>query len=158
MANGMKSQYDFIVVGAGSAGCALAERLSANEASTVLLLESGPVDKSPFIHMPRGLGLILNPGSRYIWEYQVHTGGVGPVERWCRGRTLGGSSSINGMVYMRGAPLDYDRWEAMGCAGWSWKDVAPSFVALEAHDLGRGTSRGADGAQRITTHGHCTGP
>jgi choline dehydrogenase len=148
----LKDEYDYIVVGAGSAGCALAERLSADAGNTVLLIESGPVDKSSFIHMPRGLGLILNPGSPYIWEYQVSTGGDGPVERWYRGRTLGGSSSVNGMIYMRGAPSDYDAWAAMGCEGWSWSDVAPSFVALEDHDLGEGIRRGAGGPQRITTH------
>jgi choline dehydrogenase len=148
----MKQIYDYIVVGAGSAGCALAERLSADPGLSVLLIESGPADKSQFIHMPRGLGLILNPGSPYIWEYQVRTGGEGPIERWYRGRTLGGSSSINGMIYMRGAPIDYDRWAQNGCEGWSWKDVAPSFVALEDHDLGPGASRGAGGPQRITTH------
>jgi choline dehydrogenase len=148
----LKDAYDYIVVGAGSAGCAVAEQLSAEAGYTVLLIESGPVDKSPFIHMPRGLGLLLNPGSPYIWEYQVRTGGAGPVERWYRGRTLGGSSSVNGMIYMRGAPIDYDSWAAKGCEGWSWRDVAPSFVALEDHDLGRGVSRGAGGPQRITTH------
>jgi choline dehydrogenase len=151
-ARGLKDAYDYIVVGAGSAGCALAERLSGEAGYTVLLIESGPVDKSPFIHMPRGLGLLLNPGSPYIWEYQVRTGGEGPVERWYRGRTLGGSSSVNGMIYMRGAPIDYDRWAAMGCEGWSWRDVVPSFLALEDHDLGKGVWRGAGGPQRITTH------
>jgi choline dehydrogenase len=144
--------YDYIVVGAGSAGCAVAERLSADAGLTVLLIECGPVDKSTFIHMPRGLGLIVNPGSRFIWEYQVNTGGDGPVERWFRGRTLGGSSSINGMIYMRGAPLDYDGWAALGCDGWGWHDVVPSFVALEDHDLGAATWRGAGGPQRISTH------
>lgn len=148
----MKDQYDYIVVGAGSAGCPLAERLSADPSRSVLLVESGPPDKSPFVHMPRGLGLILNPGSKYIWDYQVQTGGNQPAERWYRGRTLGGSSSVNGMVYMRGAPRDYDGWAAMGCDGWSWSDVAPTFIALEDHDLGPGPERGTGGPQRITTH------
>ncbi|MBV1686234.1 GMC family oxidoreductase N-terminal domain-containing protein [Novosphingobium sp. G106] len=148
----MRDQYDYIIVGAGSAGCPLAERLSADPARTVLLVESGPPDKSLFVHMPRGLGLLLNPGSKYIWDYQVETGDNRPTERWYRGRTLGGSSSVNGMIYMRGAPLDYDSWAAMGCHGWNWRDVAPVFVALEDHDLGPGPDRGAGGPQRITTH------
>lgn len=148
----MKDRYDFIVVGAGSAGCPLAERLSANPSLSVLLVESGPPDSSLFVHMPRGLGVILNPGSKYIWDYQVQTGGNQPAERWYRGRTLGGSSSVNGMIYMRGAPLDYDGWAANGCDGWAWEDVAPTFVALEDHDLGSGLERGAGGPQRITTH------
>lgn len=148
----MKQAYDYIVVGAGSAGCALANRLSADPNYSVLLIESGPVDKNPFIHMPRGIGVILNPGSKLIWDYQVHTGGNRPAERWFRGRTLGGSSSVNGMIYMRGAPLDYNGWAAMGCEGWGWEDVAPKFVEMEAHDLGEGPWRGAKGEQRITTH------
>jgi choline dehydrogenase len=148
----VRDSYDYIIVGAGSAGCPLAERLSADPSRTVLLVESGPPDKSPFVAMPRGLGLLLNPGSKYIWDYQVQTGGNQPEERWYRGRTLGGSSSVNGMIYMRGAALDYDGWAAMGCDGWGWNDVAPAFVALEDHDLGSGPERGAGGPQRITTH------
>lgn len=148
----MKDQYDFIVIGAGSAGCPLAERLSADPSRSVLLIESGPPDTSTFIRMPRGLGVLLNPGSKYIWDYQVHTGGNQPEERWYRGRTLGGSSSVNGMIYMRGAPLDYDGWAASGCEGWGWKDVLPAFVALEDHDLGPGQDRGAGGPQKIMTH------
>ncbi len=148
----MKDQYDYIVVGAGSAGCPLAEKLSADPKRSVLLVESGPVDNSTFIHMPRGLGVILNPGSKYIWDYQVQTGGNGPSERWFRGRTLGGSSSVNGMIYMRGAPLDYNGWAASGCEGWGWDEVLPAFMALEDHDLGPGPDRGAGGPQRISTH------
>lgn len=148
----MKDQYDYIIVGAGSAGCALANRLSADPSNIVLLVESGPVDKNMFIHMPRGLGVILNPGSKVIWDYQVRTGGNRPPERWYRGKTLGGSSSVNGMVYMRGAPLDYDNWEAMGCTGWGWKDIGAKFVELEDHDQGAGKWRGTGGPLHITTH------
>ena len=149
----MKDQYDYIVVGAGSAGCPLAERLSADPSRSVLLLESGPVDSSMFVHMPRGIGLILNAGSKYIWDYQVKTSADAPSsERWFRGRTLGGSSSTNGMVYMRGVPADYNGWEASGCTGWGWDKVGPTFVALEDHDQGKGPWRGAGGPQRITTH------
>lgn len=148
----MKDRYDFIIIGAGSSGCALAERLSADGRHSVLLVESGPVDKNPFIHMPRGIGVIANPGSKVIWEYDVHTGGNQPTERWFRGKTLGGSSSINGMVYMRGAPLDYDGWAANGCEGWSWKEVEKKFLELETHDLGAGESRGGAGPLKLTTH------
>lgn len=150
----VKDQYDYIVVGAGSAGCALADRLSADPANSVLLVESGPADDHMFIHMPRGLGVILNPGSKHIWEYDVQTGGNQPPERWARGRTLGGSSSVNGMVYMRGAPLDYDGWAALGCEGWGWDQVGPKFAELEDHDQGAGPAahRGEGGPLRITTH------
>lgn len=148
----MKETYDYVIVGAGSAGCAVANRLSADPTCSVLLVESGPPDKSLFIRMPRGLGIINNPGSKYIWEYQVQTGAKYPPERWFRGRTLGGSSSVNGMIYMRGAPSDYDGWAETGCQGWSWAEVGPRFVELEDHDLGAGDWRGEGGPQRITTH------
>ena len=148
----MKDRYDYIIVGAGSAGCALANRLSADPANSVLLVESGPIDDSMFIHMPRGIGVLSNPGSKYIWDYQVETGGNGPSERWFRGKTLGGSSSINGMIYMRGAPLDYDGWAKLGCTGWSWRDVLPKFVEMEGHDLGDAEHRGGAGELKIQTH------
>jgi len=148
----VQDQFDYIIVGAGSSGCPLANRLSADPSISVLLIESGPADTSMFIHMPRGLGVILNPGSKLIWDYQVQTGGKAEPERWYRGRTLGGSSSVNGMVYMRGAPLDYDGWEAMGCTGWGWNTIGAKFEELESHDLGAAPWRGAKGPQRITTH------
>jgi len=148
----MSREYDYVIVGAGSSGCALAWRLSSDPSVQVALLESGPADKSAFIHMPRGLGVILNPGSKLIWEYDVSTGGNGPRERWYRGQTLGGSSSVNGMIYMRGAPLDYDGWVADGCTGWGWDDVGKLFVEFEDHDQGAGEWRGVGGPQRITTH------
>ena len=148
----MKDQYGYIIVGAGSSGCALANRLSSDPSNTVLLVESGPSDDNFLIHMPRGVGVVSNPGSKLIWEYQVQPVGNQPTERWFRGRVLGGSSSTNGMVYMRGAPLDYDGWAAMGCDGWAWKDMAAKFVELEDHDQGAGPCRGAGGPVRITTH------
>jgi choline dehydrogenase len=149
----VKDQYDYIIVGAGSSGCALANRLSADPSNSVLLIEAGPDDKDqPMVHMPRGIGVVLNPGSKIIWDYMVKTGGNGPEERWPRGRLLGGSSSINGMVYMRGAPLDYDGWEKLGCVGWGWKDVGRKFKELENHDQGETEWRGVGGPLNVTTH------
>ncbi len=148
----MNERYDYIIIGAGSAGCPLANRLSADPNRSVLLIESGPEHGGMLMQMPRGVGKILNPGSKLIWEYQVEAAGNQPAERWCRGRALGGSSSVNGMIYVRGAPLDYDGWAAMGCAGWGWSDIGRKFVELEDHDLGPAQWRGTGGPLRITTH------
>ena len=104
------SSYDFIVVGAGSSGCVLANRLSENSSNSVLLIEGGPDDKSPLIRMPRGVGKLLDPANPHVFAYDVSPAGNQPEEMWLKGRTIGGSSSINGMVYMRGAPQDYDDW------------------------------------------------
>ena len=148
----MRERYDYIIVGAGSAGCPLANRLSADPNRSVLLVESGPPHGGMLMQMPRGVGKILNPGSKVIWEYEVEAGGNQPAERWYRGRTLGGSSSVNGMIYVRGAPMDYDGWAAMGCTGWGWSDIGRKFVELEDHDLGAGEWRGTGGPLRISTH------
>jgi choline dehydrogenase-like flavoprotein len=148
----LKDQYDYIIVGAGSSGCALANRLSADQNNNVLLVESGPGDRNPFIRMPRGVGLILNEGSKVVWSYNAQTGANRPPERWTKGKVVGGSSSVNGMVYVRGAPLDYDTWEALGCEGWGWSSIEPKFVEIEDHELGAGESRGAGGPLKISLH------
>lgn len=148
----MKDQYDYIIVGAGSSGCVLANRLSADPAHSVLLVESGPSDDNAFVRMPRGIGVILNKGSRYIWDYEADTVSGRPAERWFKGKVLGGSSSVNGMVYVRGAPRDYDGWQAMGCEGWGWDRIGPKFKELEDHELGPGECRGAGGPLKISVH------
>jgi choline dehydrogenase-like flavoprotein len=144
--------YNYIIVGAGSAGCVLANRLSEDRSISVLLIESGPPDTSPLIAMPRGIGKLLAAGNPHVWDYQVAPRvGLKP-ELWLKGRVLGGSSSINGMVYVRGAPADYDNWEAFGCAGWGWRQMGPLFVALEDHELGAGEWRGVGGPLKVTVH------
>ena len=146
--------YDYIVVGAGSSGCVLANRLSTDATVSVLLIESGPKDTSPLIAMPRGLGKMHQPGNPNVKFYSVGAGGNRPDETWFKGSTLGGSSSINGMVYARGAPTDYDGWEAGGCTGWGWRDIGPCFVELEDHELGASAvaGRGAGGPLRVSVH------
>ncbi|MEA3180350.1 MAG: choline dehydrogenase, partial [Gammaproteobacteria bacterium] len=113
---------DYVIVGAGSAGCVLANALSADGRTTVMLLESGGLDASPLIAMPRGIGALLVPTNSNVWSYQVAPHPGRPEELWLKGRTIGGSSSVNGMVYVRGAPADYDGWERAGCTGWGWKE------------------------------------
>jgi choline dehydrogenase len=148
----MRESYDYIIVGAGSAGCVLANRLSSDPETTVLLVESGPDDTSPLIKMPRGIGKLLAPGNPHVWDYQVSPGGNKPAETWLKGRAVGGSSSINGMVYVRGAPMDYDHWASLGCTGWGWDEMGKRFVELEDHPLGAGKWRGVGGPLKITIH------
>ena len=144
--------YHYIIVGAGSSGCVLANRLSADPATRVLLIESGPDDKSPFIHMPRGIGKLLAPGNAHVYAYPVTPAGNQPEEVWLKGRAVGGSSSINGMVYMRGSPQDYDDWEKAGCTGWGWDRIGKAYVALEDHALGANEWRGTGGPLKISQH------
>jgi choline dehydrogenase len=148
----LSQAYDYIIVGAGSSGCVLANRLSADPQSRVLLIESGPDDKSPFINMPRGIGKLLAPGNEHVYAYPVTPTGNQPEEIWLKGRTVGGSSSINGMVYMRGSPQDFDDWEKAGCTGWGWDKIGKAYVELEDHVLGAAEWRGTGGPLKISQH------
>ena len=140
-------EFDFVIVGAGSAGCALANRLSEDSRYSVALLEAGPKDTNPWIHIPVGYFRTMgNPKSD--WQYRTETddGIAGRSIPWPRGRVLGGSSSINGLLYVRGQPQDYDGWAQMGCTGWSWDDVLPCFMRSETWKGPNGTKvRGTDG-------------
>ncbi|HEY7015080.1 MAG TPA: GMC family oxidoreductase N-terminal domain-containing protein [Streptosporangiaceae bacterium] len=138
--------YDYVIVGAGSAGCVLAARLSENPATRVLLLEAGPPDDADEIHIPAAINLLFQ--STYDWNYQTT-----PQERaagrsiyWPRGRTLGGSSSINAMIYIRGNRYDYDTWrDDYGCEGWGYTELLPYFLRAESNSRGASAFHGADG-------------
>ena len=141
-----RPSYDYIIVGAGSAGCVLAARLSEDEGMRVLLLEAGPSDSSWRIQMPAAVGSLLS-SDRFNWNYvsdpEPHLDGRRLTHP--RGRVLGGSSSINGMVYIRGHALDYNSWESSGLAGWSYADVLPYFKRAEGHTLGADAYHGQAG-------------
>ncbi len=140
------STHDYVVVGGGTAGCVLAARLSEGGRHSVLLLEAGPKDDYLWIHIPIGYGkTMFHPVYNWRFETEPDPGMNGRRIYWPRGRCLGGSSSINGLIYIRGQHEDYDHWAALGNDGWAWKDVLPYFRRLEANSRGASEWHGADG-------------
>ena len=146
------SEYDYIVVGAGSAGCVLANRLTADGTATVLLLEAGGKDTSPMIHIPVGYARTLkDPGVNWLYETEVDPTSGDRPHVWPRGKVLGGSSSINGLLYVRGQAADYDNWAQAGCTGWSHADVLPYFKRAEGNErLGGDDLHGGDGPLNVS--------
>jgi choline dehydrogenase len=144
------TRYDYVIAGAGSAGCVLANRLSADPRTSVLLIEAGGPDRHPMFHVPKGSGTLME-NEKYVWRYR--TTPFGPNQRsefWTRGKVLGGSSSINGMVYNRGNRADYDELERLGNKGWGWNDILPIFTGFEDNEFGPSATRGVGGPLHVS--------
>src|SRR6187431_3455180 len=146
----IEGDFDYIVVGAGTAGCIVANRLSADPGSRVLLLEAGGRDNWIWFHIPVGyLFAIGNPRSDWMFKTEAVPGLNGRSLAYPRGKVIGGSSSINAMIYMRGQAADYDHWRQLGLTGWGWNDVLPIFKQHENHFLGAGEHHATGGGWRI---------
>ncbi len=145
-------EYDYVVAGAGSAGCIVATRLTEDPRVTLCLIEAGKRDRNPWIHVPLGFGKVV-PNPKLNWGYQTEPepGLNGRRITWPRGKVLGGSGSINGLVFLRGAPSDFDEWERLGAKGWGYKDVLPYFKKSEHNEDGADDWRGTGGPMHISS-------
>lgn len=154
MADSGREEFDFIVVGAGSAGCAAANRLSASGRYRVLLLEGGGPDTNIWIHVPLGVGKLLT-NDRYAWRFETEPQETLKGQRiyWPRGKVLGGSSALNGMAYVWGDPQEYNSWRNLGIQGWSFEELLPYFKRLERIESGNSPLRGREGPVRINDRG-----
>ena len=147
----MTSGFDYLIVGGGSAGCVVTNRLIQSKVGTVGLLEAGGKDRNPWIHIPVGYFKTMgNPRTDWCYKTQPIPGLNGRSIDWPRGKTLGGSSSINGLLYVRGQPQDYNHWRQLGNAGWSWNDIKPLFKKLENWEGGDDEVRGTGGPLSVS--------
>lgn len=144
---------DYVIVGAGSAGCVLANRLSENGRHSVVLIEAGGPDRNPLLHVPMGIRWVVdNRETDWRFRTEPEPGLGGRTQPWPRGKTLGGTSAINGLVYVRGFPEDYDAWARAGCNGWSWDEVLPYFIRSECNSRGASSLHGDQGPLRVIPH------
>ena len=149
--NAHSETYDYIIVGGGTAGCVLANRLSEDSRNTVLLLEAGGAGKGFWVSIPAGFSkLLVDPHFNWRFQSEPEENTRNRAISIPRGKGLGGSTLINGMIYVRGQPQDYDGWAQQGCTGWSFDDVLPYFRKLESYDGIGGTTRGRDGPFPVT--------
>jgi choline dehydrogenase len=150
----LDGDYDYVVVGAGSAGCVVANRLSTNPKNRVLVLEAGGNDNWIWLHIPVGyLFAIGNPRSDWMFETEIEAGLNGRSLKYPRGKVVGGSSAINAMISMRGHASDYDHWRQLGLTGWGWDDVCPVFKRLDDHFMGESEHHGVGGEWRVEPAG-----
>ena len=139
-------EFDYIIIGAGSAGCVLANRLSSIETNKILLLEAGGKDTYPWIHIPVGYYKTMhNPNTDWCFKTEPDKTMNNRSINYPRGKTLGGSSSINGLLYIRGQEQDYNTWRQLGNVGWSWQDVLPYFLKSEDQERGQSEFHGSGG-------------
>jgi len=147
----MTDSFDYVVIGAGSAGCVMANRLSADGTTSVALLEAGASDWNPWIHVPVGyFKTIHNPATDWCYQTEPDSGLNGRSLKWPRGKVLGGSSSINGLLYVRGQHQDYDDWAELGCKGWSYNDVLPYFKKAQNQARGESQYHGINGPLQVS--------
>ena len=149
-----RAEYDYVIVGAGAAGCVLAYRLTEDPKVKVALLEAGGGDRHPFFKVPKAVPLLMNrPKSLWTYPTKPEESNANKEEYWLRGKVMGGSTSVNGLMWVRGQPADFDAIAELSSDDWGWKHIGPAYAALEHHELGAGQDRGGDGPLKVSLPG-----